>query len=671
MKLSVVVVNYNVRQFLENALTSIRRAMSGIEGEILVLDNASTDNSAEMVREKFPDIALITSSENVGFARGNNIAINRASGDFILLINPDTIVQEDTLRVMLRFFESHPSAGLAGCRVLNPDGSFQLPCRRSFPTPWVAFTKIYGLSLLLPKSRLFGRYNLTYLDPDQTYPVDAVSGSFMMIRRETYEKVGGLDESFFMYGEDLDWCYRVGEAGFKVYYVHETAIVHFKGQSTKRSEIDEIKVFYEAMQLFVEKHFSTSGVLRLFLRAGIVLRATIASLGRWGRPLLQALVDFFCVDLAIFLSAALYLGDPMRFPLNAHPVVWVVPGLIVVGTGFFAGVYTVYRYSVSRAAASLFLSYVIISAVVFFAKEFAYSRAVVIISGVLGILLLPGWRLVLRMWGRAAVHHGSRKSLFGRRTVIVGTGSSAQEVLRKLRARVDGGYEVLGFIGKESRLIGERIGGLEVIGSMENVGKIIDEERVGEVVFSTDGVSYADILSVIARSKSRTVNYRLVPGSLEAIIGKTRIDELDELPLVDIEYNIHKPGNRLLKRLFDVVVSGTLLVFLYMPVRLTGMRGRVANDILRLPDLFLGRVSFVGLPPTSATDTDGGHQRGSAAAETRYLGPRGLTGLVQINEREGLGPDEIERYMLYYAKNQSFVLDLEILAKSLLLLFKK
>ncbi|MGB2957593.1 MAG: sugar transferase, partial [Bacteroidota bacterium] len=165
--------------------------------------------------------------------------------------------------------------------------------------------------------------------------------------------------------------------------------------------------------------------------------------------------------------------------------------------------------------------------------------------------------------------------------------------------------------------------------------------------------------------------YRLVPGSLEAIIGKTRIDELDELPLVDIEYNIHKPGNRLLKRLFDIVVSGPLLVLLYIPGRLTGLRGRVANGIQRLPDVFLGRVSFVGLPLAGETDTDRGHQRGSAAAETRYLGPRGLTGLVQINEREGLGPDEIERYMLYYAKNQSFVLDLEILAKSLLLLFKK
>ena len=348
-----------------------------------------------------------------------------------------------------------------------------------------------------------------------------------------------------------------------------------------------------------------------------------------------------------------------------------MPALIVVGTAFFAGVYTSYRYSVSRAGASLVLSYVIISAVVFFAKEFAYSRAVVIISGFLSVLFLPGWRVGVRMWGRAAVHHGSRRSLFGRRTVIVGTGASAQEVVRKLRARVDGGYDVLGFIGKESSLIGERIEGLEVIGSMDNVGKIIDEQRVGEVVFSTDGVSYSDILAVIARSTSRAVNFRLVPGSLEAIIGKTRIDELDELPLVDIEYNIHKPANRFLKRLFDIVLSGTLLIFLYVPVRMTGRRGRFARGTLLLPGVFAGRLSFVGLPLSETIESRVESRPGSPVAETQYLGLKGLTGLVQINRRDDLGQDEIERYKLYYAKNQSLILDLEILLKSFLLLFKK
>jgi GT2 family glycosyltransferase len=314
MTLSVIIVNYNVRRFLENALASIFRALEGIDGEVFVVDNASVDGSAEMVKTKFPRVCLIESSENVGFARANNIALRRARGEFMLLINPDTVVQEDTFHVMLKFFRDVPDAGLAGCKILNPDGTFQLPCRRSFPTPWVAFTKIFGLSSLFPKSRLFGRYNLTYLDEEETYRVEALGGAFMMVRREAYEKAGGLDESFFMYGEDLDWCYRISKAGFNVYYVHATKIIHFKGESTKRSDIDEISLFYQAMQLFVRKHFNRSRAVLFFLNLGIVIRGTAASLARLVRPLQLAVPDAFLSVAALLAGEYLHWGGLFRFP---------------------------------------------------------------------------------------------------------------------------------------------------------------------------------------------------------------------------------------------------------------------------------------------------------------------------------------------------------------------
>ena len=663
MTLSVIIVNYNVRRFLENALSSLSRAMAGIDAEVFVVDNASTDGSADFVAESYPAVHLIRSEQNIGFARANNLALSRASGRYVLLINPDTVVQEDTLRVMLEFFDSHPDAGLAGCKILNPDGSFQLPCRRSYPTPWVALTKITGLSALFPRSRLFGQYNLTYRDPDKTYPVDAVSGSFMMISREAYERVGGLDESFFMYGEDLDWCYRVKQAGFIVYYVHSTQIIHFKGESTKRSDVDEIKHFYRAMELFVEKHFRHSRGLALLLRAGIFLRGAAASIGRSAMPLLLAGVDALLVNLGLFLSAALYLGDPLRFPLNAHPVVWIVPAAIVVLTSAAMGLYTTRRSSVLRSAGAVLLGYVFLAAVVFFAKEFAYSRAVVIISVVLSIVLLPGWRLIVRRLDRGSAQHGGRPSLFGRRTLIVGTGQPAREVLQRLRAKIDGGYDVVGFISRRSSDIGTRFGGVEVVGSLDNVGKVIDESGASEVIFSTDQMSYADILSVIARSPRRSINFRLVPDSLEAIIGKTRIDELDTLPLVDIDYNIHRPLNRLLKRAMDLAIAVPLLVAAYGPVRLSGASGRLARMVRMLPAVIRGRMSLVGLPadlPQVAA-----RPPGELNGLTSYLGPRGVTGLVQINMHDDLTAQEIERYMLYYAKNQSPVLDLEILIKSL------
>ena len=673
MDLSVIIVNYNVRQFLENALTSIKRAMEGLKGEVFVVDNASDDGSIEMIRSKFPDVHLIENKINLGFARANNAALKHAQGRSILLINPDTIVQENTFREMVRFFDENPDVGLAGCKILNPDGSFQLPCRRSFPTPWVAFTKIFGLSALFPKSKLFGRYNLTYLNPDETYEVEAVSGSFMMVRREAYLKVGGLDEAFFMYGEDLDWCYRFSRAGYKVFYVHSTAIIHFKGESTRRSDLDEIKVFYNAMQLFVEKHFNSSIIAEALLNISISLRAGLAFAAKASRTLGVVLVDMMLVAGGLLLAEFIYFGEVFRFPRYAYPIVFLVPGAIITGAMYVYGVYTTHKFSASRTAVALIGSYVAISAVVFFAKEFAFSRAVVLISGIISMLTLPGWRLLLTSFSRSSVHRG-RRSLFGRRTVIVGTGTSGQEVLRKLRDRVDDGYEVLGFIGMTRRQIGERVAGLEVLGSLDNVGKVIDERRVSEVIFSTDGLTYTDILSVIGRNSSRNVNYRLVPNSLEAIIGKTRIDELDSIPLVEIEYNIHKPINKVVKRMFDLF-SGVFLMATIFPIVLlwrwmsTDPPGALALRILLLPAVVKGEISFVGRPLGDESKiTEGVSPKGGT---TSYLGPKGLTGLVQIRRRDGLEPDEIEKYKLYYAKNQSLILDLEIILKSLLLLLKK
>lgn len=663
MDLSVIIVNYNVRQFLENALASIYRALEGINAEVFVVDNASDDGSVEMVKAKFPHVCLIENSANVGFARANNMALKLTTGRYLLLINPDTVVQEDTLKVMMQFLDAHPDAGLAGCKILNPDGSFQLPCRRSFPTPWVAFTKTFGLSALFPKSRLFGKYNLTYLSPDETYPVDAVSGSFMMLRREVYERVGGLDEAFFMYGEDLDWCYRIRQAGYNVYYVHATTIIHFKGESTRRSDIDEVRTFYQAMQLFVEKHFSRSLFVEVFLTVGITLRAALAMMSKMSQPLLIALVDFVLVDLVLVASEYLYFGRVFRFPDYAYPIVWTVPPAIVVGSMYFSGVYTTSRHSVSRSALAVIISYTLVSATIFFAKDFAFSRAVVLIAGAITFVLLPGWRLLLQLvTGR---RRSARGTLFGRPAVIVGTGPSAQEVLRKLRARVDNGYDVVGFIDTHRRNIGEKVAGVEIIGSIDNVGKVIDERRVREVIFSTDGISYKDILTVIARSTNRGVTFRLVPNSLEAIIGKPSIDELDTFPLVEIDYNIHKLGHRVIKRAFDLIVA-TLVLPIYPFVRLVrnpANASGIAQFVLLLPQVFLGRISLVGRPldepDAPAVSPAGQHVRS-------YLGPKGITGLVQINRRDDLADEEIERYKLYYARNQSLMLDVEIILKSLL-----
>ncbi len=562
MDISVVIVNYNVRDFLGNALTSLSKALDGFQSEIFVVDNGSDDGSVEFLRNNFPHLHLIANTTNAGFAKANNQALVHAKGKYLLLLNPDTVIQEDTIKVLIQFFATHPHVGMAGCKILNPDGTLQLPCRRSFPTPWVAFTKVTGLSTLFPKSKLFARYNLTFLDPEQTYEVDAVSGSFMMLRREVYEKIGGLDETFFMYGEDLDWCFRVQQAGWKVYYVPTTSIIHYKGESTRRSDIDELKVFYNAMRLFVHKHHQGSVLFEKIIQAGIFLRKLLAGGSRIGKRIVVAIVDMIIVSASILAAEFLYRNHIFKFPSYAYPWALLVPSLIVAFALFFSGVYTARKLSVSRSFAATFAAFVVISSFTAFFKQYAFSRVMMIISGVLCLLAIPGWRLLLRMVGSEM--NTSRKTLFGRRTLIVGADEKGQALIKKMRKRIGEGYSIVGLVDVNRHRVGNKILDVEVVGSIENISKVIHEYRISEVIFSSDEISYTTILSIIGKNQNRAVNFRLVPTTMEVIIGKTSVDQLDEIPFIEIEYNIAQFSNRFVKRMVDVVVSLFFLIC-FMP----------------------------------------------------------------------------------------------------------
>ncbi len=281
LDVGVIIVNYNTRDLLRRCLETVR-ASEGVAFEVCVVDNASTDGSAEMVAEEFPGVHVIRSPVNGGYAYANNLglrffgfALPQADPRprYVLLLNPDTEVPPDALARMVAFMDAHPEAGAAGPKIVRPDGSLDLACRRSFPTPEVAFYRFSGLSRLFPRSPRFARYNLTFLDPDQTHEVDSVVGAFMMVRREAIMQVGLLDESFFMYGEDLDWAYRIKQAGWKIYYYPAVVVLHVKRASSRMSPRARYE-FNRAMWVFYRKHYRsmTPWWLDLLVRAGLVLR---------------------------------------------------------------------------------------------------------------------------------------------------------------------------------------------------------------------------------------------------------------------------------------------------------------------------------------------------------------------------------------------------------------
>lgn len=255
MDLSIIIVNYNTCKLTCDAIQSILRSDTSYSYEIIVVDNHSSDDSMEIIPRSFPEVTLIGNTENVGFARANNQAIRISCGRYILLLNSDTVIQEDTLQVMVSFMDQHPEVGASGCKVVLPDGRLDKACRRGFPTPAASFYYLSGLSRLFPKSALFNQYQLTHLDPDDSYPVDCLVGAFMIVRRETIEQVGLLDEDFFMYGEDVDWCYRMKQAGWGIYYYPQTSIIHYKGASSRRKPLKIIYEFHRAMYLFHKKHY--------------------------------------------------------------------------------------------------------------------------------------------------------------------------------------------------------------------------------------------------------------------------------------------------------------------------------------------------------------------------------------------------------------------------------
>jgi N-acetylglucosaminyl-diphospho-decaprenol L-rhamnosyltransferase len=286
LDLAIVVLNFNTRDYLRRCLTSIYASRGDFAFEVCMVDNASSDGSADMVRAEFPQVQVIQSRVNGGFPYGNNLGL-RAYGfgqetaqaaesqpRYVLLLNPDTVLPPDALALMLDFMDNHPQAGAAGPKLVLEDGSLDLACRRSFPTPQVSFYRMVGLSKLFPHHPIWSRYNLTYLDPDQVAEIDSVEGAFMLVRREAIRQAGLLDEAFFMYGEDLDWAYRITQAGWKVYYNPAVTVLHVKRAASRHSRRAQ-REFYRAMSIFYHKHYARSTPLWLhcLVVAGINLQA--------------------------------------------------------------------------------------------------------------------------------------------------------------------------------------------------------------------------------------------------------------------------------------------------------------------------------------------------------------------------------------------------------------
>jgi GT2 family glycosyltransferase len=664
MDLSIIIVSYNVKEFLRGAIASVRRSLAagGIEGEIIVVDNDSTDGSATMIRSEFPGAQLHALGENIGFGRANNLALNEAKGEFMLLLNPDTILGEDTLGTMLDFMRSHPEAGLAGCKLLNGDGTFQLSCRRGFPTPWASFTKLFGLASLFPKSKLFARYNLTYLPIDATYEVDALGGAFMMLSRGAWNATKGFDEDFFMYGEDLDLCFRAKQAGFKVFYVHSTATIHFKGESTRRSAINELQVFYEAMHVFVKKHYRASFLFTLLLQFGIFLRRVLALLRKHRSGLALIVLDYLMIALSVLVSSKILFNDWFGLPQLDYPFAYLIPPVIAV---LLLGILKAYHPSRRGSARPVVIAIPAIliglSSLTYFFKEFPASRSyVAVVTGVTGLLLLLD-RTALSMARRFFGGAGTSTKMHLRRALIVGADVEALRIATLLaRMEFIRRFEVVGLIDHTlERLNTEIQPGLRILGDTNMIAKVVREKKIAEVIFATGAVPFTEVLSIMQRTSeenpSMRVNFSMVPAESDVLLGKQNIELLTEAPgksvaLLPVVYNLNRLSHRFAKRILDIGVSSVALPVLTVTSIVSPTAAHRERRDMWI-EIFRGQRTLVGVEDQSDRDA--------------YYPKPGLTSLAAVATKSLPRQEDIRQFDHYYARNHTIGMDFEILFKAI------
>lgn len=506
MKLSIIIVNYNVRFFLEQCLTSVFKAIETIDAEIFVVDNNSSDNFMEMVKEKFPSVKCIINKNNVGFSKANNQAIHLAKGEYVLLLNPDTVVEEDTFNKCIAFSDAHPLLGGLGVKMVDGSGVFLPESKRGLPTPSVSFYKIFGLSTLFPKSKRFSKYHLGYLNNDEISEIEVLSGAYMWMRKSVLEEIGYLDEAFFMYGEDIDLSYRILLAGYKNYYFPEAKIIHYKGESTKKGSINYVFVFYNAMIIFSKKHFAKKAkAFSFFINIAIYLRAFLALLMRFFNLIKLPIIDtvFILGALIIFNYLKPYLGFPNQIEFSVD---YGVLNVLTVIVSFLIGLTLSGGYSKSISINKTLIG-LVFGCILFFGLNSFFPTSSsfsnkYIISIMIGVLIfIPLSRILLNYFNYLKL----RKNRYNT-TIIVGNNHFVNQILATFSKLKKSNLTIIAV--KETNSVNKEDSDFYT-GKLNQLPDLIEIYNVNEVIYNTSNIPYKTIITQMNLTKNNYVDFKL------------------------------------------------------------------------------------------------------------------------------------------------------------------
>jgi len=645
MDLSIIIVNYNVKYFLEQCLHAVYRATQKIGAEVIVVDNNSADGSDRMIAERFPKVIFIANATNLGFAKANNQAIARASGRYILLLNPDTVVQEDTFLKCMGYMDLHPDVGSLGVKMIDGKGKFLPESKRALPTPMTAFYKVFGLAALFPRSRRFGKYHLGYLDPEEIHDVDVISGAFMFIRKAALDKTGLLDERFFMYGEDIDISYRFKQAGYRNVYFPLTTIIHYKGESTRKSSINYVIVFYRAMIIFARKHFSGNTVRYyiFFIHLAIYLRAGLSILTRFFKGVVNPLLD------ALLIYAGYYFFMPLweyrHFGSSgSYPPVYlavVVPAYISI---WLLGIFLTTGYERKVKLPDLIRGIIMGSLLILLVyallpETLRFSRALILIG--------TCWTLIATIFARyllSMVYQGKSLEFFRKKKRIIIIG----ELVESNRV-----YSLI----KQTQVIAELIGIVSpdhktpTTGYMGHIGQIEDLVRIhqaDELVFCAANISSRRIIETMLQFTESDIELKIAPPESMSVIGSNSNSTSGELYVLHAN-TLSRLLSRRKKRVLDMGLS--ILFLVVWPAWLFIVR-EPSGMFRNIFCVFLGFTSWVGYHQST-----GGHHPGLPRIRPGVLTPLDLHG------GRGFYQGSDDQVNLLYAKDYQILQDMRIIIK--------
>jgi GT2 family glycosyltransferase len=639
MTLSVIIVNYNVKFFLEQCLHSALKAMQHISGEIIVIDNNSSDGSIRYLQPLFPSVRFIANKENIGFGKACNQGLKLSKGAFILFLNPDTIVPEDCFEKCIGFLQSHPQAGALGIKMLDGAGKFLPESKRAFPSPLTSFYKLTGLSSLFPHSRIFSRYHLGYLDENSNHEIDVLAGAFMMMPKKVLDEVGAFDEVFFMYGEDVDLSYRIQKAGYRNYYFAETSLIHFKGESTRKGSLNYVKLFYKAMSIFVKKHYggSKAGVFNFFIQLAIWLRAGVSALGnllRWiGLPVIDALLILFSFWLMKLFWYG-YVRTDIRYDESLLAIAFPSFTFIFWIAAYYAGLYDGSFRHAKLLKASITAGLVTLAAYSILPETVRFSRAIVLLAPLLAYILMALLRQLLVSSGRIETDDEEEEK---RQTLIVGAATEYDRVLKLLKDA-----------GRHERVLG-RVAVTEnensVVGYWKNLPQLLGSVPVKEIIFCEGTLSYADIINSLPLHIS-SIRIKFFAAAGNSIIGSDSKNTSGEFIARQQQFNIQHPVKKRGKRLLDMLLAIFLLIT--YPLQLFIIKnplGLLRNII----EVMAAKKTWVGYTI---------HEQSLPVLRRSVIGCNGL----RLTDNK-LPEESLQRVDFWYASDYEIWKDIELIIK--------